>query len=72
MDTGDKIGFFEMMDIDKYEEKGWSEDELYFLVSTNLEDGRDLCYEVTDIMDSKEFDVYWESKKNNSQDMEEK
>ena len=52
--------------------EGWSEDELYFLVSTNLEDGRDLCCELTDIMDSEEYETYLESKKNNPQDMEEK
>ena len=51
------------MDLDRYEEEGWSEDELYVLVDTYLEDGRSLCCELTDIMeDSKEFDVYWESK----------
>ena len=64
LDAGDKIGFYEMMNIDRYEEEGWSEYELYVLVGTYLEDGRSLCCEVTDIMDTEEFDVYWESKNN--------
>ena len=64
LDAGDKIGFLEMVDVDKYEREGWSEDELYMFASTYFENGSDLINEVDKIGETEEFKVYWESKKN--------
>jgi len=67
LDAGNKIGFCEMMDIDKYKKEGWDEDEIHTLVCTYLEDGRDLGGLVVDISNDEEFSAYFESKesKNN-------
>jgi len=65
LEAGDNIGFFEMVDVDKYErEDGWSEEEVHMFATIRFENGRDLIDEVDKIGETEEFQVYWESKNN--------
>ena len=65
LEAGDNIGFFEMVDVDKYErEDGWSEEEAHMFATIRFENGRDLIDEVDKIGETEEFQVYWESKNN--------
>ena len=64
--AGDKIGLYEIMDVDKLEEEGWSKDEIRTLALIDF-DNTNLFSELDDALESKEVEVYLESKKNNSE-----